>query len=207
MKKDHKKISDIVKKRNDIAELLIIEQNQYMPFLKELQKQADELNTITEKIHFWGNEKQKYLNGIDSYTFASSGIVSLNMPANTELFLDKEITKEINKLKALIPPQQNETKTDKLKAPVLGLFCSLMNKIGIDKKNETESATVYCERICGKFNLPYTDRVRQNYSVTETKKLIQELTEKVLPLIDNETKKLVEDYLDKKQPPKQILHA
>jgi hypothetical protein len=112
MKKDHKKISDIVKKRNDIAELLIIEQNQYMPFLKELQKQAIELNTITEKIHFWENEKQKYLNGIDSYTFASSGIVSLNMPPNTELFLDKEITKEINKLKALIPPQQNETKTE-----------------------------------------------------------------------------------------------
>ena len=104
-------------------------------------------------------------------------------------------------------PQQTGTKTNKLKAPVLGLFCSLINKIGIDKKDEAESAIVYCERICGKFKLPYTDRVRQNYNVNENKKLIQELTEKVLPLIDNETKILIEKYLDNKQPPKQILYA
>ena len=39
-------------------------------------------------------------------------------------------------------PQQTGTKTNKLKAPVLGLFCSLIHKIGIDKKDETESATV-----------------------------------------------------------------
>ena len=89
----------------------------------------------------------------------------------------------------------------------MGLFCSLINKIGIDKKDETESATVYCERICDKFKLPYTDRVRQNYNVNETKKLMQELTEKVLPLIDNETKILIQKHLDSKQPPKQNLYA
>ena len=112
-----------------------------------------------------------------------------------------------NKIIKALPPQQTGTKTDKLKAPVLGLFCSLINKIGIDKKDETESATVYCERICGKFKLPYTERVRQNYNVKETKKLIQELTEKVLPLIDNETKNSVEKYLDSKQLPKQNLYG
>jgi len=112
----------------------------------------------------------------------------------------------INEILSL-PPQQTGTKTNKLKAPVLGLFCSLIHKIGIDKKDETESATVYCERICGKFKLPYTDRVRQNYNVNETKKLIQELTEKVLPLIDNETKNSVEKYLDSKQLPKQNLYG
>jgi hypothetical protein len=106
-----------------------------------------------------------------------------------------------------LPPQQIETKTDKLKAPALALFCNLINKIGIDKKDETESATVYCKRICVKFKLPYTDRVRQNYNVKETKNLIQELTKKVLPLIDNETKISVEKYLDSKQPPKQNLYA
>ncbi len=106
-----------------------------------------------------------------------------------------------------IANEQPKTKTDKLKAPVLGLFCSLINKIGIDNKEETESAAIYCDRICGKFKLPYTDRVRQNYNVIETKKLIQELTEKVLPLIDNETKVSVKKYLDNKQPPKQNLYA
>jgi hypothetical protein len=106
-----------------------------------------------------------------------------------------------------LPPQQNKTKTDKLKAPVLGLFCGIINKIGIDKRVETESANIYCERICVKYKLLYTDRVRQNYNVNETKKLIQELTEKVLPLIDKETKKLIQEYLESKQPPKQNLYA
>jgi hypothetical protein len=106
-----------------------------------------------------------------------------------------------------LPPQQTEPKTYKLKAPVLGLFCNLINKIGIDEKGETESATVYCERICNKFRLPYTDRVRQNYNVNENKKLIKELTEKVLPLIDNKIKTLVQEYLDNKQPLKQNLYA
>jgi hypothetical protein len=104
-----------------------------------------------------------------------------------------------------LPSQQ--TKFDKIKAPVLGLFCNLINRIGIDKKEETESATVYCKRICDKFQLTYTDRVRQNYNVNETKKLIQELTEKVFPLIDNVTKDKIEKYLDSKQPPKQNLYA
>ena len=104
-------------------------------------------------------------------------------------------------------PQQVETKTDKLTAPTLGFFCGLINKIGIDKKNETESATVYCIRICEKFKLPYKERVRQSYNVNETKKLNKELIEKVLPLIDNETKILIEKYLDSKQPTKQNLYA
>ena len=118
-------------------------------------------------------------------------------------FLELEMIqteREINQL-----PKQNETK--KITAPVLGLFCALINKIGIDKKHESESATVYCERICGKFNLKYTDRVRQNYNVIETKNLIKDLTEMVLPLIDNETKISIQKYLDSKQPPKQNLYG
>jgi hypothetical protein len=87
------------------------------------------------------------------------------------------------------------------------LFCSLINKIGIDKRDETESISVYCERICGKFKLPYTDRVRQNYNEIGTKKLIKDLIEKVLPLIDNETKISIQKYLDNKQPPKQNLYG
>lgn len=118
-------------------------------------------------------------------------------------YLDRQ-SKRFQKETGFAPQR---TKTDKLKAPVLGLFCSLINKIGIDKKDETESATVYCERICRKFKLPYTDRVRQNYNVNETKRLVQELTQKVLPLIDNETKNSVEKYLDSKQPLKQNLYA
>jgi hypothetical protein len=162
----------------------------------------------TGTIEGWGCVKTSYLfilthKGIQEFGYYS-GIVNKvdeqrkNYPKQFATF---------DKCEHNLTSQPTETKTDKIKAPVLGLFCCLINKIGIDKKEETESATVYCERICGKFKLPYTDRVRQNYNVNETKKLIQELTEKVLPLIDNETKILVEKYLDSKQPPKQNLYA
>jgi hypothetical protein len=102
---------------------------------------------------------------------------------------------------------RDEAETAKIKAPVLGLFCNLIDVSGIDKREETESASVYCQRICNKYELPYTDRVRQNYNVKETKKLIQELTKLVLPLIDEETKLKVEKYLASKEPPKQNLYA
>jgi hypothetical protein len=98
-------------------------------------------------------------------------------------------------------------KNNALHAPELAFFCSLIHKIGIDKKDETESAGKYCQRVCAKFKLDYTDRVRQNYNNSETKKLRKDLIEKVLPLIDNETKVLVENYLDNKQPLNQNLHA
>ena len=106
-----------------------------------------------------------------------------------------------------LPTQQTETKKDKITAPVLGLFCTLINKTGINQKGITESATVYCQRICLEFRLPYTDRVRQNYNINETKKLVKELKQIVLPKINTETKILIEKYLDKNQPSKQNLYA
>lgn len=114
---------------------------------------------------------------------------------------------EFEEIKKSWQSSSADTKTDKIKAPALGLFCGLINKIGIDRKDDTESATVYCKRICYKFKLPYTDRVRQNYNVNETRKLLKELSEMILPLIDNKTRTSFETYLDSKQPKKQNLYA
>ena len=94
---------------------------------------------------------------------------------------------------------QEEKKSNKITASALGFFCGIIHKIGIDKKEETESATVYCKRICVKYKLPYTDRVRQNINVNETKKIVKELAEKVLPQIDSKTKGLIRNYLDSKK--------
>lgn len=108
-------------------------------------------------------------------------------------------------------PQQPESKAEqekvKIKAPVLALFCSLINEIGIDKQEETESATNYCKRICEKYNLPYTDRVRQNYYGKKSKENQRELARIVLPLLDAETNTKIQKHLDTKQPPKQSLYA
>jgi ribosomal protein S21 len=97
--------------------------------------------------------------------------------------------------------------SEKIKAPVLALFCSLINEIGIDKKEETESALKYCKRICEKFGFPFTDRVRQNYYGNKTKETRKVFIEKVFPLLDAETKSKVQKFLDTKYPPTQNLYA
>jgi hypothetical protein len=168
--------------------------------LKRVRTELKRLESILNQVGDYGFDihvtEQKF-----NVTLEPKDLIRIK---NIQLHCVQQLITYIDKL---IPPQQTETKTDKLKAPVLGLFCNLIHKIGIDKKEETESATVYCERICNKFKLPYTDRVRQNYNVNETKKLMQDLTEKVLPLIDAKTKGLIEKYLDSKHPPKQNLYA
>jgi hypothetical protein len=109
-----------------------------------------------------------------------------------------------------LPPQQTDKhkqKSEKVKAPVLALFCSLINEIGIDKKEETESAPKYCKRICEKYSFLYTDRVRQNYYGNRTKQTRKVFIEKVLPLLDAETKSKIQKYLDTKYPPTQNVYA
>jgi hypothetical protein len=170
-----------------------------------IQREADLLSEIEFAIlEFRKNEVWE----IDFEEFKK--FVEISKPIE-DLFNLSELLVQLNLLEMfnefLLSPQKNKTKTEKIKAPVLGLFCNLINKIGIDKKEETESASNYCKRICDKFKLPYTDRVRQNYNVNETKSHIKELTEKVLPLINEETKISIQKYLDNKQPPKQILYA
>lgn len=103
--------------------------------------------------------------------------------------------------------QQTETKSDKLKAPVLGLFCNIINASSIDKKDETESVESYCKRVCEQYKLTYTDRIRQNFNGSNVAKTRKELIEKVLPLLDTETQNKIQKYLDSKNPSKQNLYA
>jgi len=104
-------------------------------------------------------------------------------------------------------PQQDETKTGTLKAPVLGIFCNLINEIGIEIKGEAESAESYCRRICEKFTLPYSDRVRQNYNTNRTTKHLKELENKILPLLHSDVRLQIETHLSTKHPPKQNLYV
>ena len=161
------------------------------------------------KISYLKNELYKYLQNITPEILDVSGTtVARHGGSPGALFWDRYLQLEIEKINDVSGKvHQPKTKTVKIKAPALGLFCNLINEIGNDKRKEGENATVYCRRICNKFKLPYTDRVRQNYNVNQTKRLRQELTEKVLPLIDYEIKALIEKYFDSKQLPKQKLYA
>jgi len=209
----------------DISEAILIYQNNISNLSKE-QRQETQIKLIV----LIGNLKRQARTHTDGTSFtqhfsrsykkieAKNKLLALDyqilithfrQAITNDLLSSFEIINEtfnaITPLLDALPPQQAETK--KFTAPVLGLFCGLINKIGIDKKEESESAAIYCKRICVKYKLHYTERVRQNYNVNENKKLIQDLTEKVLPLIDTETKSLIQKYLDSKHPPKQNLYA
>lgn len=119
-----------------------------------------------------------------------------------------EYLREINKITVQqIQEPKIIDKKQSIKAPVLAFFCSLINEMGVVKKEEAESATNYCKRICAKYILPYTDRVRQNFYGNETKKIRREFLENVLPLLDDETKSKIQRYLDNKYPPIQNLYT
>lgn len=94
-----------------------------------------------------------------------------------------------------------------INAPTLALFCNLINETGIDKKEESENVKDYCKRVCDKYSFTYTDRVRQNFSGNKTKKNRKEFSDKVLPLLDDETKGKIEKHLDSKDTAKQNMYA
>ncbi len=138
-----------------------------------------------------------------------SGIVS-----EVDIMIEKyfELFKELDKgcdCEGFIKSQQTENKKEskKIKAPVLALFCNLINAIGIEQKDEIESVEKYCKRVCERYDLVYTDRVRQNFNENETKVNLKLLTENVLPLLDFETQSKIQDHLKTKQLPKQNLYA
>lgn len=105
-------------------------------------------------------------------------------------------------------PQQAEAKPNKLEAPIISLFCTLINDSGTIAKNENETIGNYCKRICEEFNLQYRDRVRQTFdSTANTKKNRNKLKDRLLPLIDKETQGKLLKYLDTKHPTEQNLYG
>lgn len=149
-----------------------------------------------------------YINNIEDYGFYS-GIVS-----EVDIMIEKyfELFKELDKgcdCEGFIQSQQTENKkeSEKIKAPVLALFCKLINAIGIEQKDEIESVEKYCKRVCERYDLVYTDRVRQNFNGNETKGNLKLLTENVLPLLDFETQSKIQHHLKIKQLPNQNLYA
>lgn len=107
-----------------------------------------------------------------------------------------------------ISPQQAEAKPKKLSAPIISLFCTLMNDSGTIIKEQNENIENYCKRICEQFDIQYTERVRQNFNLTsDTKKNRQNLRNWLLPYIEAETQRKLQHYLDTKHPTEQNLYG
>jgi hypothetical protein len=106
-----------------------------------------------------------------------------------------------------LPSQQTETKSEQPKAPVIALFCNLVNESKLIEKGETESVENYCKRICESYKFFFTDRIRQGFFNSNNKENIKKIKEIILPKIDEAGSKKINEYLNRNEPPKQKLYA
>lgn len=106
--------------------------------------------------------------------------------------------------------QQTESrskKRNKLTAPIIACYCSLVNDSKVMLKNTNEKVEDFCKRVCTKYNITYTDRVRQNYTTQNTSKNINKVKSLIIPKIPDNDKDKINKYLDNKYPPPQKLYA
>ena len=86
-----------------------------------------------------------------------------------------------------------------LEAPVIALFCTLANDSKIIPRGEEEAAEPYCRRVCERYQLHYTDRVRQNFNHSSIKANIKKMQRLIFPIIDEATKEAITDHLISKK--------
>ena len=116
--------------------------------------------------------------------------VNVNTQLLHELLTD---IKEIATRKPIDPPKEK-----KPVAPVIGLFCQLVNDAEILKRG-SETVAIYCQQVCEKFGLTYTDRVRQCYPDKPTKEYTQAVINLLLPKQDAEVRNKINKYLESKK--------
>lgn len=116
--------------------------------------------------------------------------VNVNTQLLHELLSD---IKEIATGKPIEPPSKK-----KPSAPVIGLFCQLVNDAEILKRG-SETVAIYCIQVCEKFGLIYTDRVRQCYPDIPKKKHTKAVIDLILPTQDERVRNKIIEYLDSKK--------
>lgn len=180
------KIRDIAYRAKGEIESQVFIQNNNVGNLKKYIGQ--EIADIAEKIdNLINNNKLDHAEKMPSYVLFFDAI---------QAFWDF-----YNWFYSLISPSYGESSTFKNKsnsisAPVIALFCSLLNETKVIKKEYEEPIANYCQRVCVEYKLTYSDRVRQCFNSIGTKKNKQKVKELILPLIDGETAKILVDHLN-----------
>lgn len=87
-----------------------------------------------------------------------------------------------------------------LKAPAVALFCNLTNDSKLVPRNEGESNEVYCKRVCEKYCLKYSDKIRQQFSSSKTRSNTDKVLKLVLPHIDSDSRDIILKHINKDRP-------
>jgi len=87
---------------------------------------------------------------------------------------------------------------EKIPATIIALFCVLINEAKIIERLAYDSVETYCTKVCNKYKLSYTDRVRQAFNGSKTIRNIEKLKKLILPNIDSDTCKILTEYIGNK---------
>ena len=113
----------------NLTELATDEELKYRPVFDKLKVDAEKLNSVSERIDFWRKQKAIYLSGISQTTFVASGVMSFHIP-NKELFMDRLISIEIERLEKLLP-DQTKTKSEDLSVECRTKRCDVFHNRGL----------------------------------------------------------------------------
>lgn len=133
----------------------------------------------------------------------AEGFISLNRIKYNNLLSVNEksecLIRDLERFKVIKGKQKRESQLTKA---AMGLFCQLINASGLMELDADESEGDFCARVCGVYALPYTDKVRQEWSKTATPKNIKKLHSLLFPTLDDNTRTIITEYLARTGQPK-----
>lgn len=97
--------------------------------------------------------------------------------------------------------------SSKINSPIIALFCYLLNDSGIAPRQNSESVTIYCKRLCKQFKFTYSDKVRQAFSNSSSNKNLHKVKSLILPALEPEIAKKLSEHIDNKIAGKTNLYA
>ena len=160
-------------------------------------------NKITEKTFNFGEEMRRFekdeLLNIYTYTLElKEKLDEINRSIIKERLENYVLPKGLkpNNTKPQQAPEPKQLK-EKIPAPIIALFCWLISETKIEENN-FGSIESFCQKVCHRFNLPYTDRVRQNFNGSDNRQNREKVKKQILPIIDNDTSKILTEYLANK---------
>jgi F0F1-type ATP synthase delta subunit len=79
--------------------------------------------------------------------------------------------------------------------PSIALFCKIVSNSKLDQQG-MDSVEKFCQRICSKYSLGYTDKVRQQFQKSPSVSNIKQIKDLIFPNIDEPTRIVLSNHLD-----------
>ena len=178
--------------KDDVLEFKLVEFDESLITMK-----VKEYNRLTEELLKGKLESDYYnnpivkeaMNGMPVGIYVPKIIVEDKLPDYFNWLKNaQESLREIINHEDLIYSikKKSDNRKKNLSAPAIGVFAYLLNENKIFLRGESESIDKYCKRVCDKFKLPFTGRIRQHYTGRPTTKHCNEISKEILPRLNNE---------------------